>query len=392
MGPAQRKARLAVIEDRRPPRLDRVAVLALLREARSRVVRVRRRREVLLVARRALRRGPRVVPPRVAPRAHHPGVPAGQREARRVLERRAAPRRRRDVVAVLAPPREASLHVARVRRRKVGRQVAVAALGRGVLVLVRVLPTVARRAVQPRVRHEQREPRPVVRLENLALVRPRRRRVARLAPRAELAAVRVLVAVRAGRAHMVENQRLVAPAARDPPVRRVERKARPPVTKSRRLVDRRPALRVVALPAVDLQVAVRVLARPLASKRQNGHEQERRGQSGDQQASHGRPPPAGRPLGPWQPRHVVGRGLCRTNRTPVAGLVNGRARFRSCTRRRLKQSARRALGSGSSPLMAGGRFASRLGIGTARNGTAQRRPAALLDRLDRTQPSSRVKC
>ncbi len=181
-------------------------------------------------------------------------------EGHRVREGRAVPRRRGRQVAVLAAPREARLDVAGARGPEVGREVAVSALRGRVLVLVRVLAAVAGGAVEPGVRREEREARAVVGAEHLALVRPGGGRVAGLALEAHLAAVRVLVAVGAGRAHPVEHEGAVAAPAGGLRVGGLQDEARLVVAEGGGLVDRDPPLRVVALRAIELKVAVWLVA------------------------------------------------------------------------------------------------------------------------------------
>ena len=106
VGPGEREPRRLVIEVRGPPGRGRVAALALRREVRGLVVRVRRGRVVRLVAGIAVRRGAGVAASHVALRAVSPVVGAGQREPRRlVIEVRRAPGA--GVVAVLTLGREA---------------------------------------------------------------------------------------------------------------------------------------------------------------------------------------------------------------------------------------------------------------------------------------------
>ena len=309
VGAGEREARLLVIELGRAPAADRVAVLAGRGEAAGGVVRVRGRGVGGLVARDAGARGPGVVAAGVAAGAGQGRVPAGEREALRVREARAPPRGRRHVVAVLAPTGEPRLDVVGVRGPQVGREVAVAALRGGGLVLVGLLVAVAGRAVEAGVGGEEREARPGVHLEHLALVRPRRRGVAGLAARTHLAPVRVLVAVGAGGPHLVEHQRPVAAAARDLRVGRLQGKPGRVVAELQRLGHRRPSLGDVALCAVEREVAVGLLLRALAVEDEHGNEHQGCGSGGKHRASHRRSPLVGGRLPPWQPRHVVGSGL-----------------------------------------------------------------------------------
>ena len=238
------------------------------------MARVAGRREVALVTRVTVARLPGVLAPRVAAGAGEAGVAALEREARGVREASVLPSRRGHVVAILAAAREARRHVVRVRGLLEGREVAAAALGGGARVLVRALVTVACAAVESRVRGEEREARAVVDLEYLALVAPAGRGVAGGAAGTQLAPMHVLVAVGAGRPHLVEHQRSMAAPARRPRVSSLEREARRLVTERLGLDDRRPALRIVAIAAVDPDVAVRRLARALAAEDEHGDEQE----------------------------------------------------------------------------------------------------------------------
>ena len=311
VGPGQGEACLAVVELGRPPGVDRVAALAGGRESAGDVVGIGGPRVVALVAGHARGRRTRVAATGVAPGAGESGVPAREGEARRVGKDGALPGRGRHVVAVLAASREAGLDMVRVRRLQVGLEMAVAAFRRGVLVLVGLLAAVARGAVEPGVRGEEREAGPAVGLEHLALVRPRGGRVARVALEAHLAAVGVPVAIGAVRPHAVEDERPVAAAARDLRMGGLQHEAGRVVAEGGGLVHRDPLLRVVALGAVELKIAVRRLAGALSVQHQHRDEGERRKGGGDDDtgAAHWRSPFAGTWLGPWHPRHVVGSGL-----------------------------------------------------------------------------------
>ena len=79
----------------------------------------------------------------------------------------------------------------------------------------------------------------------------------------------VLVAVGAGGAHVVELQRAVAAAAADLGVRAVQLETGRLVMEPGRLADHVPALGAVALGAVAVELAVRLLAGALCSQRQH---------------------------------------------------------------------------------------------------------------------------
>jgi hypothetical protein len=134
--------------------------------------------------------------------------------------------------------------------------------------------------------------------------------VARLALGAELAAVRVLVAVGAGRADVAEHERAVAALARGLRVRALELEAGRLVLELR-LRDIAPALRAVALGAVAVERAVRVAARGLARdlRAQRQHRNEHEQAQPQERFPHLTPPFAAVRSARWQPAQATGSGL-----------------------------------------------------------------------------------
>jgi len=136
------------------------------------------------------------------------------------------------------------------------------------------LVSVAGGAVETRVDGHERKTCPVVDPEHLPLVRPRGRCVARLAAEAELAPVGVLVAVRAGDPHVIEDQRAVAVRAGDLLVCVEELEAGRVVTEGGRHVHRGPPLGVVALTAVRRQITMGIVLGLLRAEEQHGRERQ----------------------------------------------------------------------------------------------------------------------
>ena len=116
-------------------------------------------------------------------------------------------------VTLLALPGETEPLVIGVARGLEVGQVARHAVRGRVHELPGLLAPVAGLAVQRRVRREQGKARPVVHAEELAPVGPRLRNVAGVAGDAQLSPVRVRVAVRAGSAHVGEDEVAMAAAA-----------------------------------------------------------------------------------------------------------------------------------------------------------------------------------
>ncbi len=310
VGAGERKAGLVVVDvGGGAPGRRGVAVLAGLREIARDVVRVRRGVVSGLVARVAVGRGPGETAALVARGATRRLMGPAQREAGGLVVDAGGGPPAEQGMTVLAAPGEATGGMVRVLRAEVGLDVTGAAVGGRQHVPVGLRPAVATVAVEICVNTEKRQARPVVPFPHLALVGPGLLIVTVLATEAELALVRVAMAVGASGADLREDERLMAGAAGHPRVGLPEQEARGFVLEGGSGHDRFPLLRSVAGAAIRMEIAMRI-GDQLSGDRAPGE----KGSGRDPERRRGR----------RSAREFMTSSLHGNRRRPCRGVCNGR--------------------------------------------------------------------